>query len=140
MYIPSQEQFQIVIDNLEKANKIANNALGKLNCDMQEYKMFDDCGTPMCHAGWYSITFNLNSMHSGADLISQHLGFPNGLNLMRWAKRYTEIWGNEHGDCMFASGFAFGIENDVFDLQLIVDHWKGVKERAFKFTLQLEEV
>lgn len=139
MKTPTQEQFQVVIDNLEKAFKISkrNAPVDMMSVDISVKKK-DACGTPMCHAGWYLIATskvtNYTSYSQGASLIAEHLGFVDEFYLKLWADKNQNIWGNEKGVLMFCSSSAFGVFDDIFTLRTIINHWKGVKERAAKFS------
>jgi len=134
MKTPTQEQFQVVIDNLEKALKISkNNApVDMMSVDIAINKKYA-CGTPMCHAGWYLIATSKVTSHTsysdGAELMAEHLGFANDFYLKLWAKQNSDIWGNREGESMFCSENAFST-SEPFGLKTIIDHWKAVKERA----------
>lgn len=135
MKTPTQEQFQIVIDNLEKANKMANN---NAKIDMMQGTVKREqnlCGTPVCFGGWYCIGKGLSSDNysHGAYHIANDLGFDNECDLKLWASTNIGIWGNNYGKIMFCDGLAFGKKEDTgFTLKTIINHWKGVKERAAK--------
>lgn len=136
--IPTQEQFQVVIDNLEKAFKISkkNAPVNMMSTDIS-IKKKDACGTPMCHAGWYLIATskitNYTRYTQGCELIAEHLGFDGAFYLKLWAERNKSIWGNKYGGDMFFNSKAF-CEFGVFGLKTIINHWKGVKERAEKLS------
>ncbi len=126
---PTQEQFQIVIDTLIKANEMAGNRAGVQMMHGSIHK--PECGSPMCHGGWYFVAKGLKkgNFMQGAKRMAKDLGFKNDETLEDWALRNPEIWGNKFGDSMFCSNRAFG---DVYidSLQQIINHWKCVKERA----------
>lgn len=131
---PTQEQFQTVIDNLKKANKMAK---GYANIHMMEgipNKAANLCGTPLCHGGWYCIGKGLeDNWKGGMRAIAEDLGFDDEQVLKTWANQNPQIWGNEYGGSMFCDGVAFGKKHDNgFTLQTIINHWKGVKKRALK--------
>lgn len=132
---PTIKQLDVVIKNLEKAFELAKHdaPVNMQQGTIKETKK-NFCGTPMCHGGWYAIAiFNKlddKNFSHGAEKIAEHLGFQNDNELENWAADNQEIWGNEHGDAMFISNWAFNNVNDsVFTLQTIIDHWKGVRER-----------
>lgn len=124
MKTPTQEQFQKIIDTLEKAPSGAK-------VDMQETQT-NKCGYPMCFAGWYLILSGINkkSFTSGVDMVAKDLGFTHAGDLKLWAKQHKDIWGNESGYFMFSSEHSFGGHPLTITLETIIDHWKGVKERA----------
>lgn len=132
---PTQEQFQVVIDNLEKAWRSAKrNDNRKVN--MMETSI-NYCGSPMCFAGWYAVAKKLDewdhSYSDGCELVARDLGFDFKRELTEWAVRNVKIWGNDWGSYMFYDGRAFDFDDeDHGTLKQIIDHWKGVKERAAK--------
>lgn len=94
------------------------------------------CGTPVCHGGWYAIAKGSDTYLGGALEMAEDLGFYQISELEIWAEQNDQLWGNIFGSHMFVSGCAFGdgTQNDksLNSLIQIIDHWKGVKERAAK--------
>lgn len=150
-YVPSQEQFRTVIENLEKARRIA----GHSKVRMDNGHLYHVCTTALCHGGWYAVAHNLHhrsgiaTYKDGADLISEHLGVgPSRHDLTEWSYHNPQLWGNRHGHLMFNSTApgCFGISDTPTDLQQIIDHWKGVAERCrlyeegLKLKIELSEV
>jgi len=139
MKTPTQEQFQTVIDNLEKANT------AKALVNMGETEV-NYCGSPMCHGGWYAFSKDLRDIDEfsdndsyisyfiGAEEMGKDLGFKDQFELMQWASSNDEIWGNKSGSYMFNGETAFldGM-TPITSLSQIIDHWKGVKERALQY-------
>lgn len=132
MKTPTQEQFQVVIDTLEKANSMAKGIaeVNMLNGFVEKEKNL--CGTPLCHGGWYVVASELDTYDymEGANKMANDLGFDDYSALEDWASDNSAIWGNIHGNQMFNSSSAFLDKGYVSDLSEIIDHWKGVKERA----------
>jgi hypothetical protein len=135
MRTPTQEQFQIVIDTLTEAYKLAKR---NAPVDMMISDVFSPiCGTPMCHVGWYASVNYISGIDftEGSNMIASDLGFRNKIELKEWAHDNPEIWGNDRGEGMFCDGEAFGQEDDTgFTLKTIIDHWKAVKKRALMDT------
>ncbi len=140
IFIPTQENLQTVIDNLIKANEVAEKSFAHLaNVDMSHGYIDTVCGTPMCHGGWYAFIASGVSAEKleeldymdGANLMAKHLGFDFDQGaLEEWAENNPDIWGNLNGGDMFGSSKAFEIEGDCLYLETIINHWKGVKERC----------
>lgn len=127
-YIPTQEQFQIVIDNLEKVIEKYPEAEVSMMIPSINYR-----GSPMCPAGWYAFIHNIthNDYTAGAALIAEHLGFSSSHHLKMWAYDNPKIWGNKSGAGMFCDGAAFGGDDTtITNLSQIINHWKEVKVRA----------
>lgn len=137
---PTKAEVQIVIDNfkavLPLSKKTASRKKG--NIDMTETEI-NFCGSPMCHAGWYVAGVYKNnrtpepinervSYIRGASLLSKHLGFMSEEYLLNWAKQNPKLWGNENGELMFNSKYAFNFR-DKLTLAKIVNHWMGVQKR-----------
>lgn len=144
-YIPTQEQFQTVIDNLTKAAKLYPE--GKIAMLRLGISSGHGCLTPMCHAGWYGFICGVSghSYTDGGELMAEHLGFSfNGEHSLKgvflleeWAAQNEKIWGNSNGVGIFSSAEAFGETTDtLISLWQIVNHWKGVKERALAFSTE----
>jgi hypothetical protein len=89
-----------------------------------------ECGSAMCHGGWYAIIRGANYYLTGAGLLAQDLGFAYSRGLEDWAALNPKIWGNKNGGSMFCSSSAFCKNAHITDLSQIIDHWKGVKKRA----------
>lgn len=129
--IPTQEQFDTVINNFELVLKTCS--VAQVNMMQGSIK---DCGSPMCHGGWYAFICGLtrkgyNDFSDGANLMAEHLGFEDSDELKGWADEHPELWGNKYGEDMFCDGSAFGGNDDTINrLDQIVDHWKEVKVRC----------
>lgn len=91
------------------------------------------CGTPACHAGWFSFcngTKANSSFLKGADSMARHLGFSSKEILEFWAKTRMDIWGNGEREMMFYTNEAFGKESyDTITLKDIYLHWQKVANR-----------
>lgn len=135
-YLPTQDQFNTVIENFENALNTFPDA--KVNM-MQG--IIHECGSPMCHGGWYAVAtikekYNAKGQDilfiDGANLMAEHLGFDNNNQLEDWAMRNSDVWGNIYGAHMFVDALAFTGDYDIRlkGLNDIIEHWKGVKERA----------
>jgi hypothetical protein len=125
---PTKKQLDKLIATFEKAIK----KFPQASVAMMEPNI-NSCGTPMCHAGWFAIgaKIDTDSFTDGADVIAQTLGFEDRKQLRFWANDNPQIWGNEWGMAMFTDGKAFGKAEDEFgSLQIIIDHWKGVRDRV----------
>lgn len=146
---PTSEQVTKVIENFKKVLPIANGHTHLLN--MQEarvnlnLKVGEECGTPMCHAGWYALAVKdelptdrgINFQH-GKILMSKHLGFEElgDYDVSTWAYQNPDIWGNNYGSGMFCDPEAFVTDKrpNYWDLSLqsIVDHWTDVRDRLIE--------
>lgn len=130
---PTQEQFDIVINKFKKIIEAYPQGQVKMT-NVGIHK----CGTPMCHAGWYALASDIKGHYqNGTSQMTQDLGFDFTYQLKAWAHENRRIWGNKEGFNMFNEPQAFnGLENlkrdDKFGLQIIVDHWEGVKQRALE--------
>lgn len=94
-----------------------------------------DCGTVACIAGHYAFMklmdrnlamdgsgrykTDLNALsgywlhwEDGADMLAKDLGFDNYKHLERHMSRSPEIWGNDRGEEMFMSMFAWAEKDD----------------------------
>lgn len=138
MHTPTKQQVQKVIDTLKSVNeKVFKETQTEAKVNMGE-KEIHPCGTPMCHAGYYTvecinqgrITPNrFTDYLEGAELISIDLGFDDVDDLRDWADiNHRNVWGNEEGIFMFSSYLAFDKEEDL-TLQDIITHWEGVRDR-----------
>ena len=87
------------------------------------------CG---CHAGFISAVLGApdgTDWKESAQNLNIFLGFYQIEDLEDWAWRNSGIWGNEAGRLMFLEGVAFGVEEDVFSAEIILNHWEGVLAR-----------
>jgi hypothetical protein len=66
----------------------------------------------------------------GANLMAKDLGFVGYKALEWWALDNPEIWGNKYGDYIFQNYLAWGAEK--LSLSDVIDHLKGVRDRAFQ--------
>jgi hypothetical protein len=134
-YMPTQEQFDVVINNFKKIQEI---------CKDTPVNMMDgeihDCGSPMCHGGWYAwinkdrLSGNYLDYSDGSQLMAEDLGFKYESYLNLWAESNPKIWGNKKGRNMFCSSSAFSkTGKTVESISTILKHWEGVKVRALKF-------
>lgn len=110
------------------------------------------CGTTNCHGGWYVIANKLHyrekkrfflgdkivctrglGFNDGIRLMSEHLGFGLGENILTWAGCNPDVWGNNYGTAMFSGEIAFIHKNKrpsgAKTLQHIIDHWTEVAIR-----------
>ena len=114
------------------------------------FETLADCGTPMCHSGWYAAIKIRDKIVSkkdfekwdddyrlGADLLAKDLGFRDIECLAGWAKNNPCTWGNSEGGYMFGDCEAF--ESKTFDhsttrlgLRHIVQKWNEVADNLEK--------
>lgn len=101
----------------------------------------EPCGTPLCHAGWYSVARaplrKDADWQDVADLLARDLGFAGFRALLHWAHTNADIWGNKYGGSMFDSAHAFDVDPDSplkarMTLHDIIAHWEGVRDRALQ--------
>lgn len=125
-YIPTQEQFTIVIGKFEKILE----KYPKAQVQMEQC-IIKDMGFPKCHIGWFAYINDIHTLFNADKLLCQDLGVD---DIRFWAHNNPKIWGNEQGSRMYWEPSAFGLDNHLvtFPLQHIIDHWKGVKERALQ--------
>ena len=70
--------------------------------------------------------------HEGAHMLACDLGFMNSPSLRGWAERHPQIWGNRHGERMFAGDGAVAFDKPPFAPVLvseIVAWWRAVADR-----------
>lgn len=128
---PTKKQVQVVIDTLQSAkDKTTEMGYKAAPVNMMDVHL-EGCGTPMCHAGYYAIMNSMDDYEDGANKMAKDLGFKNSRDLLTWALDNPEIWGNKNGNGMFSAPISFGIDTPtaIGDLQVIIDHWKGVQSR-----------
>jgi hypothetical protein len=97
------------------------------------------CGTPGCHAGllWLAMEFSekgqsyswMTSAHKTAKFLFADDRATMD-DLMWFADRNPEWWGNNCGGFMFANGMAFGERVNSFEEWKIAEHWLHVAERG----------
>ena len=67
--------------------------------------------------------------HEGAHMLARDLGFMNAPACRGWAERHPEIWGNRHGERMFAGNGAVAFGKPAFAPVMvsgIVAWWRAV--------------
>ena len=65
-------------------------------------------------------------------MLARDLGFMNAPALKGWAERHPEIWGNRHGERMFAGDGAVAFGKPAFTpvmVSEIVAWWRAVSDR-----------
>ena len=70
--------------------------------------------------------------YEGAHLLARDLGFMNAPALRGWAERHPEIWGNRHGERMFAGDGAVAFGKPAFTSIMvsgIAAWWRAVADR-----------
>ena len=70
--------------------------------------------------------------HEGAHMLARDLGFMNSPSLRGWAERHPELWGNRHGERMFAGDGAAAFGKPVFTpimVSEITAWWRAVADR-----------
>ena len=70
--------------------------------------------------------------YEGAHMLARDLGFMNAPALKGWAERHPEIWGNRHGERMFAGDGAAAFGKPPFTpvmVSEIVSWWCAVADR-----------
>ena len=68
----------------------------------------------------------------GAHMLARDLGFMNAPALKAWAERHPQIWGNRHGERMFAGNGAVAFGKPPFApimVSEIVAWWRAVADR-----------
>ena len=80
----------------------------------------------------YRNTFESVGFDHGSDRMARHLGFGDDDELVEWAHKNPNLWGNRCGAFMFNAGMdgciAFDRTSD-FPVQVITDHWRDVALR-----------
>ena len=100
------------------------------------------CGTIACVGGWlahhyqtttYEAVRNKSSLkrdfNCGADAFANELGFNNLKDLEDWAYYHPKLWGNDHGEYMFAQGRAYSVDDRRLTLTDVANHWDAVADR-----------
>ena len=70
--------------------------------------------------------------YQGAHMLARDLGFMNAPALKGWAERHPRIWGNRHGERMFAGDGAIAFGKPPFapiTVSEILAWWRAVAER-----------
>ncbi|MCY3670917.1 MAG: hypothetical protein OXH14_07525, partial [Alphaproteobacteria bacterium] len=70
--------------------------------------------------------------HEGTHMLARDLGFMNAPALRGWTERHAEIWGNRHGERMFAGDGAVAFDKPPFTpvmVSEIVAWWRAVADR-----------
>ena len=70
--------------------------------------------------------------HEGAHMLARDLGFMNAPALKGWADRHPELWGNRHGERMFAGNGAVAFGKPPFTPVMVselVAWWRAVAHR-----------
>ena len=70
--------------------------------------------------------------YEGAHMLARDLGFMNAPALKGWAERHPEIWGNRHGERMFAGDGAVAFGKPPYApimVSEIVAWWRAVADR-----------
>lgn len=146
MYIPSQEQWQKVIDTIKsvlpRASSEANFNIG--------YGIVhgEPCGTICCVAGWYMVakvspeeaeTLSNGHWIFGKDALAGDLGFKDGQYFKTWANENVELWGNRCGYNMFMDIYAYNSGAPgayAKTLQDVINHFEFVKKQCYAYTNQ----
>lgn len=151
MHIPSQKQWQTIIDKLYSVLPLAldyeantgERALNMLECDVNDDR--HECGTVHCVGGWYAIAHYkervykkqvvVNFFH-GADLLAGALGFDSafqdGYTMQQWIHKHQTLWGN-CGPSIFSNPAAYDHGNGpAKDLADVIEHFEFVKENCRK--------
>jgi hypothetical protein len=110
------------------------------------------CGTVHCHGGWMAVAAKLYVKekklfgfitYTREEIISYMAGVEYMAKILfgelsvpdvvqKWAARNPMLWGNDNGNRMFDSSYAFISEKRPFGaktLQHIIDHWTEVYDR-----------
>lgn len=146
-YIPSQKQWQTVIDTLYSVLPLTFEIEGSLN--MLEGEIcgyYHTCGTIHCLGGWYGIGKERENIFKrkredyvlGANYLAKDLGFDghNSLfsphhELQNWTSENSDLWLNNNGNVIFSSAFAFDHGNGrAENLEDIIQHFELVKEQC----------
>lgn len=131
------DHLQLADQFLKMAEKFMPYAADEKNeLDMSECNVVEHaCGTTACHGGYAILALNIKSRFydSGANALARYLGFPSREKLEVWARNNPQIWGNDYGDEMFSSGYAFGIDcYEMAFLKHIVSHYLSVAKRLME--------
>jgi len=141
-YHPTQQQMQIVIDNLRSIEEEANME-GCFDIEEGVIKERDStvCNTVMCVAGWYAMATIYKDDHppyserwvysTGVELIAETLTLDGEVGLEEWADNNPTIWGNPYGYDMFSDVGAYNglAHNSEKPMSIIIAHLEAVKTR-----------
>lgn len=142
MRIPSQQQWQTVIDTLKSVLHLAPS---KENFFMGFGIGHEPCGTVCCVGGWYKVAKTqpdqiANLADDGWALgklsIAQDLGFDDGDDFKIWASANPSLWGNDSGYQMFIFSEAYnsGIPGAyATTLQDVINHYEFVKQQCYAY-------
>ena len=145
MHIPSQEQWQKVIDTLKSVLHLAR---AEENFFMGLGISHKPCGTVCCVGGWYKVAKtspeeipNLvdDDWEAGKHSIGQDLGFLDGDEFKVWAIKNESLWGNNLGYQMFvfADAYNAGMPDAYAQtLQDVINHYEFVKQQCYAYTNQ----
>lgn len=146
MYIPSQKQWQTVIDKLYSVLPFTLDH-PRRSMNMQEPCVNTEhpCGTVHCLGGWYAIAHwkesafdrtKILDYKDGAHQMAHDLGFSDRLDLYNWASLNEELWGNKKGYELFHYQAAFtpGKKKSATSLEDIIHHFENVKERCHAYS------
>lgn len=139
---PTSKQFKAIIDNFDKVLPLA---AFEGHMKMRETDIDNQCGTPMCHGGWYAVACKPTLHHytQGANLLAHDLGFESSSELEDWASANSYLWGGERGLYMFCNLCAFAEDGDFnpdMTLKDIRNWWAGVHNRTCPDKEPVEEV
>jgi len=128
VHTPTREQFNSIIEPLKAyQHKLPEDV------DMLDPRIYHACNTPMCFAGNWSIASgNGTGFTDSMELIASELGFSSSDDLTVWAHDNPSKWGNNHGNSMFSSKFAYLTEFNDKDLTTakLIAWWEGVRDRC----------
>lgn len=137
--MPTSDQIATVLMRFESIlpRALEIEARKMYSIDMGQSAVYNDCGSPMCHGGWYAAASNIQRNTDfthydyGAKLMAHDLGFTDKEKLKEWADQNPKIWGNPYGIEMFCHRLAFvPMGAEITSLKQIYDHWKGVYDRV----------
>ena len=113
------EKFYTLADKLEavirpgaKVSMGEQNIYGKVSRGRYTGEIDPECGTVGCAAGWFAIAlqarrrdeFIVHQYHDGVKAVKDHFG----VDLMKWAQDYPELWGNKDGFYVWCDRKAWG--------------------------------
>lgn len=143
MHTPTQKQWATVIEKLYSVLPFALQEGSGLDMGQSEVNRgWHACGTTHCVAGWYAVahwkdaafdnTVRLHYQH-GADQLASDLGFKYRCDLVEWADKNFEIWGNVFGRNMFQISLAYTRKRKgVKDLTDVIRHFEFVADNCKK--------
>lgn len=139
---PTSAQLKTVISNFDR---VLPHATFKGHMKMRERVIDPECGSPMCHGGWYAASAKqgFDDYTEGAGLMAKDLGFDTVKALEDWARSNAHLWGGNGGMYMFCNLHAFTKDGEVnpdLTLRDIRNWWAAVHNRTHPEDEKVEAV